>query len=398
MILNLISSCIIRWLMMILKRCRHITLGTNIRVKIFILCIIFLGLLTRAACSQNKVETNVKSENSIVFNGWYHIGKEKWRGPFNNKLLFTWFTARTSAANNQEYKRLIDRQRKEGVKFIGYYYSATTSRSLEVKGHPSRFPERRIPPEAIESSWVLRDSKGQAVTWHNDKNRYYLDVGMKQVQDAILTRAIRNAKELGANVLFLDNWAYKYWAPGGLDKKQWTEKCLSFLVRARELTTATNLKLVVNLSTFVELFPEFAAYLDGISYEMGAHPYRLKTKGRYEEELKSYDKVMAMGKSIFLWTDMLKDNGERWDEDGRKVAATAMLVMPKDQPYWGGIYVANPRYEPWPVGGWAMWSEQLGKPLGPREWNGNTVVRKFERGSISVTVGQSPKFTVSLEY
>jgi len=131
---------------------------------------------------------------------------------------------------------------------------------------------------------------------------------------------------------------------------------------------------------------------------MAAHPNRLKSKVLYELELSSYEKVLAMGRSIFLYTDMLTHNGGRWDKDGRKVAATAMLVMPADQPYWGGIYVSNPRYEIWPVGGWAMWSEQLGKPLGPRKWNGDTVTRRFEHGSISVTVGQNSKFNISFEY
>lgn len=183
-----------------------------------------------------------------------------------------------------------------------------------------------------------------------------------------------------------------------MKEQEWTEKCLSFLKRARELTQQNNIKLVVNLPSPPEYWPEFAPYLDGIAYEMGAHPNRLKQQNLYEEELSSYEKVMAMGKSIFLYTDILTNNGQRWDEDGRKVAATVMLVIQKDQPYWGGIYICPPRYEIWPVGGWPMWPEQLGKPLEQRKWNGNNVTRKFENGTVSVTVGQNPKFSVSFEY
>jgi hypothetical protein len=370
------------------------------KTKIFILFIMFVGSLCPVglARSQSNVETNGKSENSIVFNGGHHTGKQKWQGPYHNKILYTWFTAHASAKNEREHRKLIDHHRKKGAKYIGYYYSATTSCPSESIPDHRKFPEVTIPPKAIRYSWIVRDNEGKAVNWYGQKDRYFLDVGIKEVQDAILKRAIGNAKRLGVNVLFLDNWSYKYWAPKDMEKQQWTEKCLSFLIRARELTTANNLKLVVNLTAPLEFWTEFAPYLDGISYEMGAHPYRLKTKSRYEKELNSYEKVMAMGKSIFLYPGNLKDNGGQWDEDGRKAAATAMLVMPKDQPYWGGIYVANPRYEAWPVGGWLMWPKQLGKPLGPRQWNGNTVIRKFEHGSIGVTAGQNPKFNINFEY
>jgi hypothetical protein len=367
---------------------------TKVRLLVFYL----LFLYNFVPYALGEIKRSYKPEYNIVFNGGHHIGKEKWRGPYHNKIIYTWFTAYASAKNEQEYRNLIDNQRKNGAKYIGYYYSATTSYPSEPIANHRKFPEVSIPPKAIKYSWILRDAKGKPVNWYDQKDRFFLNIGIKEVQDAILKRALGNTKQLGINALFLDNWAYKYWAPSGLDKKQWTEKSLSFLIRARELTMANNLKLVVNLTAPLKFWTEFAPYLDGISYEMGAHPYRLRTRDRYEEELQSYDKVMAMGKSIFLWTDRLKDNGERWDEDGRKVAATAMLVMPKDQPYWGGIYVANPRYEAWPVGGWAMWPEQLGKPLGPREWEGNTVTRKFERGLISVTVGEKPKFSIGIEF
>jgi len=344
--------------------------------------------------SQNDNKSNPNSENSIVFNGWYHSGKEKWQGTIHNKMLFTWFTAVTTASSEAEYKKLVSYQRQNGVKYIGYYYSSTTSAPQK----PLEYPEGTIPNDAIKPSWVVRDRAGTPVTWPGQEHRFYLDVGIRQVQEAILERAIKNAKSLGANVLFLDNWSYKSFAPGNLQEQQWAQKCLSLLIRARELSMQNNIKLVVNLSSPVESWVEFATYLDGIAYEMAAHPNRLKTRDLYELELSSYEKVLAMGKSIFLYTDTLTHNGRRWDEDGRKVAATAMLVMPEVQPYWGGIYVANPRYEVWPVGGWALWPEQLGKPSGPRKWEGNTVTRNFEHGSIAVTAGDQPKFSVTINY
>jgi len=348
--------------------------------------------------SKNNVKTVSQYANNIVFNSWYHSGKEKWRGPYHNNMLYTWFTTTTSAKNLQEYRKLINKQRENGVKFIGYAYSSTTSAPPRPIGHSKHFPESAIPPEAIEYSWIVRDAKGGLVTWKEQKNRYFLDVGKKEVQDAVLVRAIGNAKSLGCNVLFLDNWYYKYWSPPDMSRVEWTQKCMAHLKRARELTIQNNLKLVVNTPTPPKYWPEFAAHLDGISYELPAHPSRLVSRGRYELELSGYEKVIAMGKSIFLYTDRLTHNGERWDKDGRKVAATAMLVISQNQPYWGGIYIANPRYEVFPVGGWALWPEQLGKPLGPRQWNGNTITRNFERGSISVTVGEVPKFNVSLRY
>ncbi|MHC4635967.1 MAG: putative glycoside hydrolase [Planctomycetota bacterium] len=370
------------------------------KTKMFILFNIVLvsHCLYGLASTHNKTQTYFKPENRIIFNGVHQIGRQKWHGPYHNQLVYTWFTPYALAKDKQEYRNLINRLRKYGGKYIGYYYSSTTTYPLTSVASHRKFPEPAIPHKAIKSSWILLDAKGQPVRWSGWEDRYFLDIGIQEVQEAIVTRAIRNTQQLGLNMLFLDNMYYKYWAPPGKDKEQWTQACLSLLLRARELTAANNLKLVVNAVTSVELFAEFAPYLDGISYEMGAHPYRLKTRDRYEEELQSYDKVMAMGKSIFLWTDTLKDKGKRWDEDGRKVAITAMLVMPKEQPYWGGIYVANPRYEAWPVGGWAMWPEQLGNPLSPRKWDGNTVTRKFERGLISVTVGEKPKFSITTVY
>jgi len=367
------------------------------KTKISILFIIFLSCHVNLALSDSNFKTTLGREAAIVFNGAYHWGKQKWQGPYHNELLFAWFNARTTARNLKEYKRFINYQHENGVKFIGYYYSSTTS-SPQPAGESTVFPEMKIPLQAIKYSWIVRDAKNQLVTWPNRKDRYFLDVGLKAVQDAILTRCVGNAKQLGANVLFLDNWYYKYWAPGDMNEVQWTEKCLFFLMRARELTRYNNLKLVVNTPSPPQYWPEFAPYLDGIAYEMAAHPNRLKTRNAYEQELNGYEKVMKMGKTVFLYTDTLSHKGERWDEEGRKVAATAMLVMPKDQPYWGGIYVCPPRFEVWPVGGWPMWPKQLGKPLAPRQWNGNSVMRKFERGSISVIVGEHPKFRITLEY
>lgn len=371
------------------------------KTKILILCLMLSTVPCNYAAdgSQSENKSYPNSENTIIFNGWYHSGKEKWQGTHHNKLLFTWFTASTTAANRQEYRKLIDHQRKNGVKFIGYYYSSTTSPPPEPVGHHGRFPECGIPPEAVKYSWILRDPNGQPITWYGQKDRYFLNIGLKKVQDAILSRAIGNAKQLGANVLYLDNWNYKSFAPAGQTIEQWAEKNLALLVRARELTHQYNLKLVVNQASPLQYWPEFAPYLDGIAYEIAVHPNRLKMQSLYEIELSSYEKVLAMNKSIFIYTYTHPGSTKKeWDPDGRKAATTAMLVMPKSQSYWGGIYVCPPRYEVWPVGGWMMWPEQLGKPLGPRKWNGNTVTRKFEHGSISVTVGKDPKFNISFEY
>jgi hypothetical protein len=371
------------------------------RIKQYVTALLIFNLtcsLVFAAIAGNYAEPN--KSPGIVFNGVYSAQKERWwQGGFHDQFLFSWFIPTTPATSRQEYLKLIDHQRKNGVKFTSYYYSSTTSKPPRPKGQYGSFPEEAIPPEAVDPAWIIRDTKGQPATWYDDKSIYFLDVGLREVQDAILLRAVRNAKSLGPNALYLDCWYYKTWAPGGMDRSVWTEKCLSLLKRARELTKQNGLKLVANTPSSPVYWHEFATYLDGIAYEMGANPNSLQKRDRYEEELSGYEKVLMMGKSIFLYSDrMTDDKGSRWDEDGRKVAATAMLVMPENQPYWGGIYVSQPRYEIWPVGGWPMWPEQLGRPLGPRQWEGDTVIRRFERGSISVTVGKMQKFTVTFEY
>ncbi len=364
-------------------------------------CFQMIVLSLLCCLGQVQAQSNAsahKQPYSIVFNEWYHAGKERSKGPYHKTLLFTWFTKGTSAANLRDYRALIKRQRENGVKFIGYAYSATTAAPPKPKGHSKEFPEAALPSEGIKYSWVVRYARGRPLTWKNQKNRFFLDVGIRQVQDAVLNRVISNAKHLGCNALYLDNWYYNNWSPPDMSVDEWTKKCVSFILRARELTERNNLKLVVNTSSPPKNWPEFAMHVDGISYELPAHPEIVKRKSGLKRELDSYERVMALGKSIFLITDRLVDKGQRWDEDGRKVAATAMLVVPEDQPYWGGIYVCPPRYEVWPVGGWPMWPEQLGKPLGPRQWNGNTVTRKFERGSISITASMNPEFKVSFEY
>ena len=363
-------------------------------LRVFFLCLILCFGVTWA---QSDTEVVDKANYNIIF-GSYRAGKEKWRGPFHNKLLFPWFNTATFASDEKEYGQLINSQRKNGVKFIGYYYSATTSYPSEIIPDHRKFPEVSIPPKAIKLSWIIRDTKNQPATWPDQKNRFFLDVGRKEVQDAMLNRAVGNARRLGCNVLFLDNWYHKYWSPRDITVSDWTEKCLSLLVRARELTRQHNMKLVVNTSSPPANWSGFVHYVDGIAYELGAHPVRVERRDLYEQELSSYEKAMKQGKSVFLYTDRLTHNGKRWDEDGRKVAATAILVMPEEQRHWGGIYVHPPRYEIWPVGGWPMWPEQLGDPLGPRQWDVNTVTRKFERGSISVTVGKYPTFNIHMEY
>lgn len=369
------------------------------RAHIFLLFVIFISAFCFGAAAPNsKLETLTETKNNFVFNNWYHSDKEKWQSPLHRELLFTWYVKMVTGENKAECLKSVAFLRKNGVKYIGCPYSSTTAALRNPPGHRRYYPELAIPPEAINYSWIVRDSKDQLVTWKDQKNRYFLDVGKKEVQDAILNRVIKNAKEIGADFLFLDNWHYQYWAPKDMSKDEWTEKCMSLLKRARELTRKNGLKLVVNTPTPPPRWPEFASYLDGISYELPAHPARVIRKDYYELELSNYEKVMQMGKSIFLYTDKLTKDGKRWDEDGRKVAATAMLVMPKNQPYWGGIYVCPPRYEVWPVGGWPMWPKQLGAPLGDRKWEGDTITRKFEYGSISVTVGENPKFNVSFEY
>ncbi len=53
------------------------------------------------------------------------------------------------------------------------------------------------------------EKKVKLVKCPDDRIRYFLDIGIKEVRETILTRAISNAKSLGANVLNLDNWNYK---------------------------------------------------------------------------------------------------------------------------------------------------------------------------------------------
>lgn len=370
------------------------------KAKIFVLCMAVPTIFYQPESFASDPKSNVteRSGYSIVFGATYQTTKENWTGTLHNELLYPWFYTGVRAEKKLEYRRLFENARKNGVRFIGYYYSATNSYGAESNPGAWRFPEPAIPPEDVKSTWILRDHKNQPATWPDRKDIYFLDVELPEVQDAILNRAIRNAKALGCDVIFLDNWYYKFWSPKDTTQEQWTKKCMVFLARARELTARENLRLVVNTPSPPVNWPEFAGYVDGIAYELGALLDRLRSRAAYKQELDAYEKVLSTGTSVFLYTDRLTNKGKRWDADGRKVAATAMLVVFEGQLDWGGMYVCPPHFEVWPVGGWPMWPQQLGKPLGPRTWNGDTVGRKFEHGIISVTVGDTPKFSVSFEY
>ncbi|MBU1259553.1 MAG: hypothetical protein KJ757_00495 [Planctomycetes bacterium] len=370
--------------------------------RLFIIFILDAAVFLSSVSSAEPIlpqNTDVnKPEERFFFNGWYHGGKNKWRGPIHDKFIFTWITMMTTASSEKEYRQSIQQQKQNGVKYIGYYYSSTTSAPPKPAGDTTGYPEGCIPHSAINPAWVIVDKDNRPVTWPGDRYRYYLDVGLPQVQSSLLKRVIDNVHHAGVNLLYLDNWTYKFWSPGSLTVEQWTQKCLAFLKCARELTELENMKLIVNVTAEPETWTEFAQYLDGICYEMAAHPNRLRTVEGFERELNGYQTVLEKGKSIFLYTDTLTYNKGRWDEDGRKVAATALLVMPPEQPYWGGIYVASPRYEVWPVGGWPMWQRQLGNPREKRKWQGNTVTRDFEKGEVRITVGDEPEFKVVFKY
>ncbi|MEW6664894.1 MAG: hypothetical protein AB1512_06705 [Thermodesulfobacteriota bacterium] len=362
------------------------------RMPLLLFTLLFLGMMAQGC----EVHAAGKEDKGFpfLFTGGYHPGREKWHGPFHDRILHPWICIYTSAPDASQYEKAVQKQRANGVAFIGYYYSACTSYLPSSETMHGRYPERAMPPSEVRPEWVLRDGTGEIVTWNTRKDRWFLDIGRQDVQEAILERAIGNAVRCGTDGLSLDNWTYKYWAPPGQTIPQWTEKSLSLLKRARERTARQKMRLIVNQSSPPECWHEFAPFLDGIGYEMGAHPGRLVSRAAYERELSSNEQILKLGKSLFLYTDIIKEGNRRWDEDGRKAAMTALLVVPDDQPRWGGIYVCLPRYEVWPSGGWAMWPEQLGRPLGPRAWHGDGVVRRFERGVIRVTPGASAGFSI----
>lgn len=337
----------------------------------------------------------VGNGDNIFFNGWGHPGKIKWNGKLHSQIVYPPVVLQCSAPSKSEFDKLIKDYKKNGVEYLGCYYSATTSYIPSNIG--GSYPEGAIPPTKIKYDWILRDKENNPVIWSNDKDRWFLDIGKSEVQRAIINRAFDQARAANTDGVFFDNLSYKFWAPNGQTLEQWSKKTLEFLKYAREYSNKYLMKVVINTSTEPQNWKDLEQYVDGISYEMAVHPNRLKNKELYERELASYEDLIKLRKSIFLCTGVLKKNDKPWDEDGRKVAITALMVKGAINPMWGGIFVDLPNYEPWPSGGWLFWSEQLGAPLGGRQWTDNAVERKFENGTIKVTTGENPKFEISFK-
>lgn len=339
-----------------------------------------------------------KKQTDFMFGGGYNPSSKKWSGPKHDNILYPWISMYATAGSENELHRALKEARKKGVECIGYYYSASTSYDKFVNNR-RRIPEGVLPLSALRPEWVLMDSKGNLVTWPNQKRRFFLNLGKPEVRAAIIGRAVALAKSYDSDMLFFDNWSYMTPPPGDLKREDWALYNLLFLKEARQATNRVGMKLVVNTASYFKYWQDIAPYVDGIAYEMASTPQRLKTRGAYESELATYEGMLIKGKSVFLYTYIPKDSYRaEWDPDGRKIAATALLVMPKNNPHWGGIFVAIPTFEVWPAGGWSMWPRQLGEPLGSREWSGNTVSRNFERGLVRVTVGAEPEFQITFKY
>ena len=330
--------------------------------------------------------------------GTFNSQKNKWRGPFHDKVIFPWITIGNYEKNESEYLKWLRYQREQGVKHIAYYYSATTCYPRAALDAVDFFPERAMPTSEVQDSWFLRDPRNQRIPWSGSLERYFLDVGNQGLQEALIARLLQNATRLGVDTLFLDNVQFDSWSPDGSQKADWAAKVLSLLKYAKKKATEKGLRVIANVVAPLDRWNELAIHLDGISYEMAAHPNTLSSAARYREELNVYEQLISEGKSIFLITGTYVGKYEAWDPDGRRVAATALMVMPGNQAQWGGIFVSLPSFESWPVGGWAMWPEQLGKPVGLRAWERDTVTRRFERGSISITCGEEPKFTINTSF
>jgi len=330
--------------------------------------------------------------------GTFNSQKNKWRGSFHDKIIFPWITIGNYEKNEGEYLKWLGYQRQQGVKNIAYYYSATTCYPRMPADSVDYFPERALPTSEVEDSWFLRDPRHQRIPWSGVADRYFLDVGNRSLQEILVGRLLQNATRLGVDSLFLDNVQFESWSPDGIEKADWAVKVLSLLKYSKKKATEKGFRVIGNVVAPLNRWHELAKHLDGIAYEMAAHPNSLRSAASYREELDVYDQLISEGKSIFLITGTYVGKYETWDPDGRKVAATALMVMPVNQSTWGGIFVSLPRFEPWPVGGWAMWPEQLGRPTGTRVWEGETVTRHFERGVIRITCGEEPKFTMSASF
>lgn len=93
--------------------------------RLFIIFILDAAVFLSSVSSAEPIlpqNTDVnKPEERFFFNGWYHGGKNKWRGPIHDKFIFTWITMMTTASSEKEYRQSIQQQKQNGVKYIGYY-------------------------------------------------------------------------------------------------------------------------------------------------------------------------------------------------------------------------------------------------------------------------------------
>ncbi len=344
------------------------------------------------------ISTAAFAENDFAFSGWVRPDKMQWQGPSHDNLVFSWYVPYAVAESKSEYLKLIKLLRKNGTKEIGYYYSATTCGLPVSVGEKYDYPERIFPFNELKFEYLLKSKDGRSITWYDQKNRYYLDIGSEEVQSILLSRIISQAKNLGSDFIFLDNLTYFTSSPSDYNLTTWSNMNLSLIKSAYRLIKQNNLKLVININSPFERWNDFIPYCDGITYELGCHPKNVQDVNNFKKELETYINVLEQGKALFLHTDKLTYNGKRWDEEGIKVALTALIVRASDQTGWANVHVCLPRFETWPNGGWYFWPEQLGKPVGRHYWKDTTVFRKFENGEISIKTGEFPKFSIKLNF
>lgn len=376
---------------------------------LFFLAVLSVAVLafmcTYCYSAQTSGDLKKGTQNSPVKFTFGDAGKwkyDKWRGPKHWQITCPWFIWVVKAADRKEYHQMSDYVRAHGTKCIGYYYTSTLALPDSATKTATNFQEAGLPRSLCDNSWFIPDGKGGFANYGNQPEWYFLDIANVDVQHAVLERATSNAKNLNCDALCLDNFRYKKYVPYPYDRERWPEGALSFLKTARLYTKRKDLKLVINLGDDPRDWMALTPFVDGFSYEYGCRPSMFESPALLETDLSAYEYVLSQRKTVFLWTGRVgHGTSEQYDPDGRKLALVALLVMPPEQREWGGVYISVPSPgggEVWPTGGWLFWPEQLGKPIGSRQWKANTVVREFERGVISITVGRSPEFSIKLNY
>jgi hypothetical protein len=205
--------------------------------------------------------------------------------------------------NRQEFLRMVNLLRKTNPDVVIGSYASGFYALDQTKEY---YPPAKLPLSECSKDWFLRNRNKTIIKAGKDKDRYWLDMRLAEVREAVVSTAVSRAKSNGLDAVCFDNC---YWgispanAFPAISAEEWTDAYMKFYKLAGEQAHKEGLKCIVNAVTYASTIPDaFRAvepYVDGIMTEMAFHP-RVRTPELLLRELQAYEYVLKKGKIVLV--------------------------------------------------------------------------------------------------